>query len=90
VKNGLRDDIPLVSLSLGKVTHSLYSTKTSPSSSLRLCLGVWWGGEGKTLWGQKYIENLRNLLHFLKEYFLVSDKLMFMVNIFLIFFKKYF
>jgi hypothetical protein len=46
-------------------------------------LGVWSGGEGRALRGQKYRGKLRNLSHFLKEYFL-SDKLMLMINIFLI------
>jgi len=35
--------------------------------------------------GQKYTEKLRNLSHFLKGvFFLESDKLMFMINIFLV------
>jgi len=38
---------------------------------LRLCLGVWRGGEGKErlLDEEKYIGKLRNLSHFLKKYF---------------------
>jgi len=57
-------------------------------------LRVWRGGEGIALGRQKYMKKLRNLSHFLKEYlfflkqkkvfFLESDKLILMINIFLI------
>jgi len=40
--------------------------------------------EGRALRGGKYREKLRNLSHFLEEYFLENDKLMFIIDKFLI------
>jgi len=43
------------------------------------------GGEGRALGGGKYRGKWRNLSYFFEEYFLFeNDKLIFMINIFLI------
>jgi len=54
--------------SMGRIQPPLIQQQQQPSLiPLRLCLGVWKGGEGRALGVWKYIEKWKNLSHFSKE-----------------------
>jgi len=53
---------------MGRIQPPLIQQQQQPSLiPLRLCLGVWKGGEGRALGVWKYIEKWKNLSHFSKE-----------------------